>query len=200
MLTRKCALCGEEIHLTLPYSNQYIYYKSKKKWYHVGCFTTVLTPKMKLEDWIDKTRDTVLTLVSKDDVCQWFMHHYEVCLIPSRVFVKLDSIYNGTFKGLAQPIPPNELMDILKYKDDYIFRQFKTKGIEGVGRIDYALVVAMSSYKAYKQMIVKTKAQEAELDKELKDRMANPNKYKLWGYVPSDKPKEEEFDFEEALG
>lgn len=200
MFTRKCARCGEKIEISLPYTESYIYYKAKGKWYHLNCFNETVSSKVNIKNWIDKTSEFVLSEVSKDDLCQLFYKHYDVCAIPVRIFRKLDEIYKGTYKGLAQPIPPNELLDIIKQKDDYLFQQFRLKGIEDVHRIDYALAVAMNSYKSYKAWRTRVEAEQAEAKEKQKQATENPYKYKLWGYVEDlTKPKEEIIDYEETL-
>ena len=199
MLKRKCALCGKEIQLTLPYSKKYIYYATKKKWYHLDCFTVVTTPRTHVGDWISKTSDFVRSEVSKDNICQLFYKHYNITCISSRLFKKLDQIYNGTYKGLAQPIPPHELYDILVRKMDYLDKNAHYKGLDGEQRANYDLAVAMNSYGSYKSWLTKIEAQQAENDEELKRRRQNPDLYKLRGYVPSQKPKEEVIDFDEML-
>lgn len=202
MLTRKCAVCGKEIQLTLPYSRDYIHKKvsGTGKWYHLDCFKQTIGPRVKVEDWIAKTSDFVCSEVSKDNICQLFYDHYNISYISPRLFKKLSQIYDGTYKGLAQPIHPDELFDILKQKDDYLFQQFRLKGIEGECRIDYALAVAMNSYKSYKAWRTRVAAEQAEAEDRQKQTSENPYKYKLWGYVEDlTKPKEEIIDYEETL-
>lgn len=197
MLTRKCAVCGEKIEVSLPYSKQYVY--RKPKWYHLDCFTAVTTPRTHVGDWISKTSDFVRSEVSKDNICQLFYKHYNITCISSRLFKKLDQIYNGTYKGLAQPIPPHELYDILIRKMDYLDKNAHYKGLDGEQRANYDLAVAMGSYGSYKAWLTKIEAQQAENDEELKRRQQNPDLYKLRGYVPSQKSKEEVIDFDEML-
>ena len=200
MLTRKCAHCGEKIEVSLPYSQKYVFYKTKGKWYHLDCFTVVTTPKIDVRKWIDRTDKYVLTEVSKDDLCQWFYKHYDVCSIPKRIFIKLDSIYKGTFKGLAQPIPPNELYDIIRQKDKYLLGQFTAKHIDGERRIDYALAVAMSSYNSYKAWVAKVEAEQAEANARAKEAISDPNRYKIWGYVEDPfKHDDQTIDYEETI-
>jgi len=201
MLIRKCARCGETIEVSLPYSNKYIYYATKKKWYHYDCFVESTSSRVNIKDWISKTANFVLTEVSKDDMCQFFFKHYDVCSIPVRIYRKLDEIYKGSFRGLAQPIPPDELFDIIKQKDDYLFKQFRLKEIEGERRIDYALAVAMSSYKEYKAWRTRIEAEQVEAEERNKQAINNPNKYKLWGHVEDLTKQEEEFsiDYEATL-
>lgn len=197
MLTRKCAVCGKQIEVSLPYSKQYIY--RKPKWYHLDCFTAATTPRTHTGDWIAKTSDFVRSEVSKDNICQLFYNHYNISCISSRLFKKLSQIYDGTYKGLAQPIPPHELYDILCRKMNYLDKNAVKKGLDGEQRANYDLAVAMGSYNSYKEFLAKLEAQQKELDEEMAQRVANPSKYKLYGYVPSDKPQEELIDYEETL-
>lgn len=201
MLTRKCAVCGKEIQLTLPYSKDYIHKKvsGTGKWYHLDCFKQTIGPRVKVEDWIAKTSDFVRSEVSKDNICQLFYNHYNISCISVRLFKKLDEIYKGTYKGLAQPIPPHELYDILLRKMDYLDKNAAKKGLVEEQRANYDLAVAMGSYSSYKAWLTKIEAQQAENDEELKHRQADPNRYKLRGYVPSRKSEEELIDYEETI-
>lgn len=201
MLTRKCAVCGKEIQLTLPYSKDYIHKKvgGTGKWYHLDCFKQTIGPRVKVEDWIAKTSDFVRSEVSKDNICQLFYNHYNISCISSRLFKKLSQIYDGTYKGLAQPIPPHELYDILLRKMDYLDKNAAKKGLVEEQRANYDLAVAMSSYSSYKAWLTKIEAQQAENDEEVKRRQADPNRYKLRGYVPSQKSEEELIDYEETI-
>lgn len=200
MLTRKCALCGEKIEVSLPYSKKYIYYATKKKWYHLDCFTAVITPRTHVGDWINKTSEFVNSEVSKDNICQLFYKHYNVTCISTRLFKKLDEIYKGTYKGLAQPIHPSELYDILVRKMSYLDSNARRKGLDGEQRANYDLAVAMGSYGSYKAWLTKVKADQAEAEDQRKQVQADPDRYKLWGYVEDkSKPKEQIIDFDELL-
>lgn len=197
MITRKCSVCGKPIEVSLPYSKQYIY--RKPKWYHLDCFTASTTPRTHTGDWIAKTANFVRSEVSKDNICQLFYNHYNISCISTRLFKKLDEIYKGTYKGLAQPIPPHELYDILLRKMDYLDKNAVKKSLDGEQRANYDLAVAMGSYGSYKAWLTKIEAQQTENDEEIKRRKADPNKYKLRGYVPSQEQKEEFIDYEETI-
>ena len=200
MLTRKCALCGEMIEVSLPYSKEYVYYKPKAKWYHIDCFTVISTPRTHVGDWINKTASFVLSEVSKDDIYNWFINHYDVSVVPRRVFQKLDEIYKGTFKGLAQPIPPHELYDIIVRKDDYLFSIFNKRNIVDVHRIDYALAVAMSSYKSYKAWLSQVQAEQAAAKEKRKDDADFSRVFSIVSQThDTSKDQEEFFDLEEAV-
>ena len=199
MLIRKCALCGEKIEVSLPYSKKYVYYKPKAKWYHLDCFTVVTTPRTHVGDWISKTASYVLSEVSKDNIYNWFVNHYDVSAVPKRVFQKLDEIYKGTYKGLAQPIPPHELYDILVRKDDYLFSIFNKRNIVDIHRVDYALAVAMSSYKSYKAWLSQAQAEQAAAEERRKGDANFSKVFRIISQTPSASNQDEYFDLEKAV-
>ena len=189
MLIRKCAFCNGEIQVDLPYSKKYVYYKPKNKWYHADCFTAVTTPRILNGDWFHKTELCVKQEVPKDNIDKLFKKHYGVSYIPKYIYIKLDSIYKGTLKGLAQPIPPIELLDILERKQDYIDKCLSSKGITDVPAINYALAVAIGSYKSYKEWLAKCAAEQEIAKQEAENRQGYS--YKLKGYVPPNEPEKE---------
>jgi hypothetical protein len=197
MLIRHCALCNKEIQVSLPYDNSYVYYKTKRKWYHADCFTAVATDRILNGGWFGKTKDYVLQEVSKDNIVKLFNKHYNVS-VPNSVFVKLDSIYKGTYKGIAQPIPPHELLDILERKMDYLDRNAIKRNLEGINRVNYDLAVAVGSYQSYKEWRAGLEAEKALAEQEVRKRQSYS--YKLKGYVPPNEPEKENmfiFDDEE---
>ena len=82
---------------------------------------------------------------------------------------------------------------------DYLDKNAAKKGLVEEQRANYDLAVAMGSYSSYKAWLTKIEAQQAENDEELKHRQADPNRYKLRGYVPSRKSEEELIDYEETI-
>ena len=197
MLIRHCALCNKEIQVSLPYDNSYVYYKTKRKWYHADCFTAIATDRILNGGWFGKTKDFVLQEVSKDNIVKLFNKHYNVN-VPQSVFVKLDSIYKGTYKGIAQPIPPHELLDILERKMDYLDRNAIKKNLEGISRVNYDLGVAVGSYQSYKEWRAGLEAEKALAEQEARSRQSYS--YKLKGYVPPNESEKENmfiFDDEE---
>ena len=190
MLVKHCALCGREIQVSLPYSSDYVYYKPQRKWYHADCFTVVTTPRVLKGDWFAKTKEYVLQEVSKDDLYNYFVSHYQASNVPKRVFIRLDSIYKGTAKGLAQPIPPHELLDMLERKESYIDKQFIKKNItDSTTKINYALTTVCGSYNSYKEWKAGLEAERIASEHSAKDRQGYS--YKLRGYTPPSQPEPE---------
>lgn len=185
MLIRHCAKCRREIEVSLPYSFNYVYYQ--KKWYCTDCFTAITTPRVLKNNWFDKTKEYVLQEVSKDNIDKLFKSHYDVSLIPKYIYIKLDQIYKGVYKGLAQPIPPHELFDILERKMEYLDKNAIKKNLSGISRIDYDLAVAIGSYKSYKEWQASIKAEQEQAKQEAEERQGHH--YKLRGYVPPSEPE-----------
>lgn len=149
MIKRKCALCGGDIEVSLPYSRQYVYYKTKAKWYHIDCFTVVTTPRIKCSDWLDKTQEFVTTEVSKDNISRMIQNHYKVTLVPKYIYIKLDSIYKGVYKGLAVPIPPEDLYEMFQRKMPYLDKMATKKKLSGVSRFNYDLAIIINKYDSF---------------------------------------------------
>ena len=187
MITRYCAFCGKEIQVSIPYNAKYVRYQNK--WYCADCFTTITTPRVLSHGWFDKTKDYVVREVSKDDIDKLFKKHYGIDFIPSYIYVKLEAIYKGEYKGLAQPIPPHELLDILRRKMDYLDSNALRKGLTGIPRINYDLAVAMGSYKSYKEWQASVLAEQEEAKRQAEDRQGYS--YKLKGYSVQPEPDQD---------
>lgn len=197
MLIRHCAKCGGEIQVSLPYLPKYVYYKNK--WYCTDCFTLITTPRILNNNWFEKTKSFVIQEVSKDKLFKYFIKHYNLSSLPPFVFKRLDNIYKGTDKGLAQPIPPDELLDIIERKENYIDSCLRKKGITGVPMVNYALTVACGSYKSYKEWKASIKAQQEQAKQEAEESQGYS--YKLKGYVQPSQPEHDGLfiDFEEDV-
>ena len=191
MLIRRCALCGREIQVSLPYDSTYVYYKTKQKWYHADCFTAVTTPRVLKGDWFNKTKAFVIQEVSKDNLYRYFVKHYYADYVPPYVFKRLDAIYTGKEKGLAQPIPPEELLDIIERKEAYLDKQFIKKGItDSTTKIKYALTTACGAYKSYKEWKAGLEAEQAAAKQASADRQYS-NAYQRLSSVQSAQPTQQ---------
>ena len=80
--------------------------------------------------------------------------------MPKAFFVRLDSVYKGTYRGLAQPIPPEHLLDMWQQKINYLDKvaeqnRKKGKEVDGLSRLNYDLAILVSRYPAYLTWIKK---------------------------------------------
>ena len=122
-MERKCAVCGEMI--VVDNNNTHKAIKYKNKFYHFNCFDNLCDKRMVhksktiAEQWIynkaiidelvDITTREQQVLYYKDVFNQWLMQYYGLSFMSNAIYVKLDSVYKGTYKGLAYPIDPLEL-------------------------------------------------------------------------------------------
>ena len=132
-------------------------------------------------DKIKKTsKEFFLDAIYKDLIYEFMLKNYNVKVIPNVVFQKLDAFYSGEFKGLSQPMKPEDLYFMwtkkIKYLNKIAVRNRQLgKKIEGVSRIKYDLSVLLNKYDDY----LKWKEQQKEnkkIEKQLKDDIAKENK------------------------
>lgn len=83
----------------------------------------------------------------------WLLERYNITM-PKAFFVRLDSVYKGTYRGLAQPIPPEHLLDMWQQKINYLDKvaeqnRKKGKEVDGPSRLNYDLAIIVARYPAY---------------------------------------------------
>jgi hypothetical protein len=165
-MERICAICGDTIVIDKDNSNKAIQYK--KKFYHFDCFDSMCDQKIanKRKDvsstWTEiKANIDVLVAettkeqrlqVAKDELSKWLLVHYDISFLSTRLFMKLNDIYNGTFKGLAYPIGPIELSEEWQYYWNELCAIRCNKGIVGEGAINYDLTVLLSRNAEYRKI------------------------------------------------
>lgn len=98
----------------------------------------------------------------RKQVTNWIYLAYGLTFLPKSFFINLDKIYNGTYKNLSIPIPPEELLDMWKRKMDYLNKTADKnsrmgKEINEVCRIYYDLSILLSKYDSYKDWKEKQK-------------------------------------------
>lgn len=185
-IRRKCGYCGEDFCISNDNIDDAIYYD--KKTYHSSCFINICNKrsKMKREDisqkwnWVLNNMESVknesfqhLSLViTKENIFDFIKDAYDITIIPTTVWQKLDNIYNGTFKGMSVGIPPEHLLDMWKRKMDMlngIANRNSTKHIKMNidQRINYDLSILINKYDSYLKWLEKQKilAAEKEIEK-----------------------------------
>jgi hypothetical protein len=122
-------------------------------------------------------KNSVEQIKAKDDIYNFMLNNYEVSFIPKYVFIKLSSIYSGTYKGMSCGILPTELLDMWKRKINYlnkIANNNLTKGnnMNPIQRINYDLSILINKYDSYK----KWKESQKILEYETSLKINNSNK------------------------
>lgn len=184
-IKRKCGCCGQDFYISNENIEEAIYYD--KKTYHSRCFLDMCSKrsKMKRSDvaqkwlWILENIDSVKRdsykhlniAVIKDNVFEFIKSAYDVTIIPTTVWHKIGNIYNGTFKGMSEGIPPEHLLDMWQRKIDMlngIANRNVTMGkkMSGEQRINYDLSILINKYDSYLKWLDKQKILEVEKETE----------------------------------
>jgi hypothetical protein len=70
-------------------------------------------------------------------------------MLPTYVYQKMEGIFNGTWKDMSCPIPPEHLLDMFQRKQDWLNKIYHKDNIDGIGRINYDLSVLIGKYRSY---------------------------------------------------
>ena len=184
-IKRKCSCCGEDFYISKDNIDDAIYYD--KKTYHSSCFINICNKRsnMKRKDtsqkwtWVLNNLDSIkqesfkhLKLeTDKDDVFNFIINAYDLTIIPTTIWQKLNDIYNGTFKGMSVGIPPSDLLDMWKRKIDMLNGIAKKNELKGIHmqpdqRLNYDLSILVNKYDSYLKWKEKQKILETEKETE----------------------------------
>lgn len=165
-ITRKCSICKEKINIEDVNEDFFIVSNGKTNTYtHSHCYIKYHTTKKRkqktteecqlfIEECKNKNKELVKEKNIKDELYEFLFDMYEISYFPKYFYIKMNSIYNGTFKNLNKPVSAEDLLDMWKQKRNYLNRvseQNKKKGLEisGVNRVNYDLAILLSKYDAY---------------------------------------------------
>lgn len=164
-MERTCAVCGGTVLIDKDNSNSAIQYK--KKFYHFDCFNNLCDQrvaskrkdissawaevKANIDELVAETTKEQRIQVAKDELSKWLLAHYDVSFLSTRLFMKLNDIYNGTFKGLAYPVGPVELSEEWQYYWNELCSIRRNKGITGESAINYDLTILLSRNAEYRK-------------------------------------------------
>lgn len=180
-IKRKCACCREYFYINKNNVKEAIYYG--KNTYHSSCFIDICQKRSKAasknisEKWskvlnnIDaiknKSADHFNNMILKDDIFNFIRDTYDITVVPTVIWRKLDSIYEGTYKGMSCGIPPEHLLDMWTRKIDMLNSLANKNVTQGKKmsteqRISYDLSVLINKYDSYLKWLEKQKILEAE--------------------------------------
>ena len=174
-MERKCTICGGTVLIDKDNSNRAIQYKNK--FYHFDCFADLCDQKIankrkdvssawtevkaNIDELVAETTKEQRVQVAKDELSKWLLAHYDISFLSSRAYIKLNDIYNGTFKGLAYPIGPIELSEEWQYYWNELCAIRRNKGIVGEPAINYDLTVLLSRNAEYRKIKEKERVAKA---------------------------------------
>ena len=170
------------------------WFKDASKPFHFDCY---IEHKMSLkrhrtrEKYLAKAEELyqhrILTWQSnklKDEFWAYIQDVYNISMIPTYTFIKMDSINKGTFKGLNKPIPLEDLFNMFKSKREVLDKihgsnMSKGKDMDNLGRFNYDTAVLLGQYDKYikwKEKQSSTKSEE--ISKENVKKIVSFNKIK----------------------
>ena len=163
---RICSECKNKIDFQRGSYDNVIFFDGK--YYHKDCFISMCErkslksntlPKWKaaLNNLNDISLNTQIMLDDcyyRDDICNLIQSFYDLTVITTKIFTKLDAIYSGTFKGLSTGIPPHDLYDMWVRKNDYLIKVrennvAKGKTFSSEQQVLYDLSILINSYNSY---------------------------------------------------
>lgn len=179
-MERKCAGCEGIVQIDRNNSNQAIRYK--KRFYHFDCFVKLCDEKIAnkrtasswvdvkehIDDLVKETTKDQQNEIAKDELAQWVASQYGLSCISSRLFMKLNDIYSGTFHGLAYPILPTELLEEWKYFWDELCAIRRYKTLVGEQAVNYDIAILLNRNAEYRK-----RKQSEQLAREIQQQQKN---------------------------
>ena len=171
-MERKCAMCNGIIQIDRNNSNNAIKYK--KKFYHYDCFhklcdEKIASPrtstqwqevKLQIDELVAQTTKEQADNVIRDELNRWVMARYNLSCISKRLYEKLASVNNGTYKGLAYAISWQELLDEWKYYWDEICGVLRGKELVYEAAVNYSIAILLRKNAEYREMLKRREVEE----------------------------------------
>ena len=175
MLTKNCGYssCKENVVLNKDNADGIVYFE--EKYYHKQCFVQMCNSRIgnkrfkkynwqevldSIESLEQDAKERMKAAIDKDNVYRFILDNYRVSYVNSFTFKKLDEIYNGTYKGLAYPIGPEELLDEWKFYYPQLIEIRKYKSMDREQAVSYDLAVLLGKSAEYREYIERKKSEE----------------------------------------
>lgn len=171
-MERKCAMCNSIIQIDRNNTDQAIQYKNK--FYHYDCFhklcdEKIASPrtsaqwqevKQQIDDLVAQTTKEQADNVARDELNRWIMAQYNLSCMSKRLYEKLASVNNGTYKGLAYAISWTELLDEWKYYWDEICAVLRGKELVYEAAVNYSVGILLSKNAKYREILKHREVEE----------------------------------------
>lgn len=186
-MLRKCKYCDEKgDKLIDTSSNKYL--KIGSDYSHFDCHKIYLMTrkrgdKLKEEDALleclrleEITKKETMEVELKERLFNMLLEYYETP-IPTNLFVKIDAIVKGKYKGISNPISYYELIDM--YSNQKMMQKLERlgydKGLKKEDRIHWDLGCMVNEYPKY----VKAKLKNKALEQDSINAIENVKRYKI---------------------
>lgn len=187
-MERKCAVCGNMVVIDQNNSHKVIHYKGS--FYHYDCFGVLCDTKIAHKSravsarWSDikLTTDELVEFTTKEqrvrydkDVFnKWLMQQYGLSFMTNAMYIQLDSVYKGTYRGLAYAIEPFELHSEWQYYWEELCAIRRSKGLMGELAIRYDMAIILGRNAEYRNIKEKEKiAQELRKQQMIEETLVN---------------------------
>lgn len=203
---RKCAVCEKDIDLAKDKS--FIIFK--KRYLHGDCFIQRQTSlKKKGAAWTQEQCEEEIQRfqaefkkdlerrVAEETLIQFLSEQYDISFFPSYFYIKLKSVYDGTYKGLHSQVPPEHLLEMWQTKMTYLNRvnAKKAEPLSGINRIYYDMAILLSRYDKFLEW---KKAQQEELDAIKKD-VANKRTQVDYSVIQNERKEDKKTNLNDIL-
>lgn len=214
-MERTCAECKERFEINKENINQVISFENNC--YHHNCFIKMCERKSKnsraLPKWGEaldnineikrKSNSHLMNEIYKDDIFEWILENYDIKVVPNKIFTKLSEIYNGTYKGLACSIPPEDILDMWKRKMNFLKQNkarniAKGKEMDVAQQVNYDISILLNKYDSYLKWKEQNKIIEQDVNKVHKDILQTVDLDKL-SKITQNQKKEEDDDMDSLL-
>ena len=190
-MVRKCAACPKPIEIDKEHTSNIVYYK--KKYYHSNCFCDLATKRSQAKiksasEWKDAldnlweleadTKKMLESALTKDELNDWLLAHYDVAVVPSRFWQIVADLERGIYKGKkCKSVPMETLLGAWEWgqkKLDSIAKNNKTnrRGPQNdEARLVYDLAILIGHISDYTKYINKIKSAEIERENKRKEEI-----------------------------
>ena len=126
--TRKCSICKEPIVLTNDSQEYFIEQKANgSSCTHTKCYIEYHTTKKRNPKTVDECNEFINSCWEfsksvekkqniRNELYDFLFEMYGISFFPNYFYIKMDSVYKGTYKNLNRPVPPEDLLDMWKQK------------------------------------------------------------------------------------
>lgn len=190
-MVRKCAACPKPIEIDKEHTSNIVYYK--KKYYHSNCFCDLATKRSQAKiksasEWKDAldnlweleadTKKMLESALTKDELNDWLLAHYDVAVVPSRFWQIVADLERGIYKGKkCKSVPMETLLGAWEWgqkKLDSIAKNNKAnrRGPQNDEvRLVYDLAILIGHISDYTKYINKIKSAEIERENKRKEEI-----------------------------
>ena len=184
----KCGFCREDIDTENDDPKLFFFEVdgTRRKCFHSKCYIDFniserrRKPKTidECNKYIESCRNTkVIETVkesARNQLFDYIVDMYELSFVTKSFYTRLSNVFNGTYKGLSRPVPPEDLLDMWKQKREFLLRKAeeqrrRDKDISGIGRVWYDLSILLSKYDSYLAWKEQQKLALADIEEKKKD-------------------------------